>query len=126
MYQQLDIFTFLNKPTETKAFNPIEEFALYGSGFVNGKKRIRDFFLSNNNIADRVKFLKNEYGVGGFGMPCDKPFVIHDGDSDASGCKCQYFNEDMQNVTVNISYKDLADTIQGLISDGRYESRCVE
>lgn len=123
MYEQLDIFAFLDKPSEVKAFNPIEEFALHGSGFANGKKRIQNFFLSNNDIADRIKFLKKEYGVGGFGMPCDKPFVIHDGWHDANGCKCQYFNENMKNVIVNISYKNLANTIQLLISDGRYESR---
>ena len=58
MYQQLDIFSFLDKPTEAKTFNPIEEFALRGSGFANGKKRIQNFFLSNNGISDRVKFLK--------------------------------------------------------------------
>lgn len=126
MYQQLDIFSFLDKPTEVKTFNPIEEFALRGSGFANGKKRIQNFFLSNNGISDRVKFLKNEYGVGGFEMPCDKPFVLHDGWSNASGCQCQYLNEDMQNVTVDISYNDLADAIQALISDGRYESRYGE
>lgn len=126
MYQQLDIFAFLNKSTKPKTFNPIGEFALHGSGFANGKKRIQNFFLSNNSISDRVKFLKNEYGVGGFGMSCDKPFVIHDGWSNASGCQCQYLNEDMQNVTVDISYNDLADVIQALISDGRYESRCGE
>lgn len=126
MYQQLNIFSFLDKPTEIKTFNPIEEFTLRGSGFANGKKRIQNFFLSNNSISDRVKFLKNEYGVGGFGMPCDKPFVLHDGWSNASGCQCQYLNEDMQNVTVDISYNDLADAIQTLISDGRYESRYGE
>lgn len=123
MYEQLDIFAFLDKPTETKIFNPIEEFALRGSGFTNGKKRIQNFFLSNNAIADRIKFLKKEYGVGGFGMPCDKPFVLHDGWSDVNGCQCQYFNENMKNVIVNISYKNLANTIRLLISDGRYESR---
>lgn len=118
MYTQLDIFSFLEP--EKKIFNPIEEFAKHGSGFVNGKKRIIDFFAENENLTDRVNFLKKEYGVGGFGMPCDEPFIIHGGDSNAKGCSCEYYNENMENVSVKISYKELAKTIESMIIKNRY------
>ena len=58
MYEQLDIFSYLEPNTENTIFNPIEEFAKHGSGFVNGKKRIIDFFAENENLTDRANFLK--------------------------------------------------------------------
>ena len=121
MYEQLDIFSYLEPHTENTIFNPIEEFAKHGSGFVNGKKRIVAFFYENENLTDRANFLKKEYGVGGFGMSCDKPFIIHDGWSDAKGCSCQYYNENMENVKVDIPYSELAKTIALMIEENRYK-----
>lgn len=37
-----------------------------GSGFVQGKDRIYDFFVNNNSKSDRVNFLKDEFGTGGW------------------------------------------------------------
>ena len=121
MYKQLDIFSYLEQHTEKTIFNPIEEFAKHGSGFVNGKKRIIDFFSENENLTDRANFLKKEYGVGGFVMPCNKPFIIHDGWSDSKGCSCQYYNENMENINVEITYTELAKTISEMIADNRYK-----
>ena len=121
MYEQLDIFSYLEPHTENTIFNPIEEFANHGSGFVNGKKRIVSFFAENENLTDRANFLKKEYGVGGFGMHCDEPFIVYDGWSDAKGCSCQYYNENMENIKVEISYTELAKTISEMIADNRYK-----
>ena len=121
MYEQLDIFSCLEPQTEQTVFNPIEEFAKHGSGFANGKKRIIAFFAENENLTDRANFLKKEYGVGGFGMPCEKPFIVHGGNSDAKCCSCQYYNENMENVKVNISYSELERTIALMIEENRYK-----
>ena len=121
MYEQLDIFSYLEPHKEHITFNPIEEFAKHGSGFVNGKKRIVVFFAENENLTDRANFLKKEYGVGGFGMPCDEPFIVHGGNSDAKCCSCEYYNENMENVKVDIPYKELARTIALMISENRYK-----
>ena len=121
MYGQLDIFSYLEPQKEHIIFNPIEEFAKHGSGFVNGKKRIVSFFAENENLTDRANFLKKEYGVGGFGIPCDKPFIIHAGCSDAKGCSFQYYNENMENIKVEITYTELAKTISEMILENRYK-----
>lgn len=121
MYEQLDLFSYLEPQAEQAIFNPIEEFAKHGSGFVNGKKRIIAFFAENENLTDRANFLKKEYGVGGFGMPCDKPFIVYGGDSDAKGCSCQYYNENMENAKVDIPYRELARTIALMIAENRYK-----
>lgn len=120
MCEQLDIFSFLEPQKEQTVFNPIEEFAKHGSGFANGKKRIIAFFLENENLTDRANFLKKEYGVGGFGMPCDEPFIVHGGNSDAKCCSCEYYNENMENVKADIPYKELARTIALMIAENRY------
>ena len=125
MYEQLDMFAFLEPHSERNIFNPIEEFAKRGSGFSDGEKRIVAFFSEHESITDRAEFLKKEYGMGGFGMPCDKPFIIHDGWSDAKGCKCQYFNESMENIEVSISYSQLAKAIDTLIKENRYVKEVI-
>ncbi len=38
---------------------------LRGSDFKNGKHRIYDFFSDKHSLAEKVEFLKNEYGIGG-------------------------------------------------------------
>ena len=124
MYEQLDIFSF-DPQEEHITFNPIEEFAKHGSGFVDGKKRIVNFFSENENLTDRVNFLKKEYGIGGFSMACRKPFTIYRGESNAKGCFCQYYNENMENIKVEITYAELAKTISKMVADNRYMEKFV-
>lgn len=125
MYEQLDIFSFLEPHKEHTSFNPVEEFAKHGSGFANGKKRIIVFFAENENLTDRANYLKKEYGVGGFGIPCNKPFVVYDGESNGKGCSCEYYNENMEKVKVNITYSELAKTIDLMIASGCYKSEVI-
>ena len=124
MYEQLDIFSFL-EPQERKEFNPIEEYAKHGSGFCGGKKRIFGFFKNNNSVTDRENFLKKEYGIGGFGIPCEESFVVHGGRSSGKGCEIEYYNENMENVKIFVSYKQLAETIESMIERGIYEQAAL-
>lgn len=120
MYEQLDIFSYLQLQSEERVFNPIEEYAKHGSGFQNGKQRIREFFKNNHSISDRADFLKKEYGIGGFGIPCDKPLSVHGGNSNEKGNEIEYFDENMNNVKIFVSYKQLAETIDNIIAIGTY------
>lgn len=119
MFEQLDIFSFIDDESK-KEFNVVEEYAFRGSGFVDGKKRIRKFFESCNDSNDRAEFLKKEYGIGGFGMPCTEPFVLCSGMSNASGNVAEYYNENMERIIKNISYSLLAETIDLMIRENRY------
>lgn len=118
MYEQLNIFSYLQPQSEERSFNPIEEYAKHGSGFENGKKRIKEFFKNNPSIFDRSEFLKKEYGIGGFGIPCDKPLSVHSGSSNRKGNEIEYFDENMNNVKIFASYKQLAETIESMIARG--------
>ena len=112
MYKQMELFS--------KEFNPIEEYAKLGSGFSGGKERIVKFFNSNNSIADRAEFLKKEYGIGGFGIPGKKMWVVHSGQTDGQGSTIEYYNENMHNIKIFVTYKQIAETINDLIERGEY------
>lgn len=112
MCKQMELFQ--------KEFNPIEEYAKLGSGFSGGKERIVKFFNSNNSIADRAEFLKKEYGIGGFGIPSKKMWVVHSGQTDGQGSTIEYYNENMHNIKIFVTYKQLTETIEELIKRGEY------
>lgn len=42
-------------------FNPLLEDVKRGSGFENGKKKIKEFFLQCKEKKKRIEFLKKEY-----------------------------------------------------------------
>ena len=69
----------MNKPE----FDPVIEYALRGTGFVSGKKRVAKFFCKNSSKKERAKFLKDEYGVGGFGIPGNESNTIKGGSHNA-------------------------------------------
>ena len=58
------------------------ELIRHGSGFADGKFRIYRFYEANPTKEDAVKFLKNEYGIGGHShtyLDGTRGFVDHDG-----------------------------------------------
>lgn len=68
---QMSIFDYpeylpdqIEKPRGTSAI--LEREILRGSGFANGKKRIYEFFKTEQDKKKRQDFLKNEYGIGGW------------------------------------------------------------
>ena len=101
-------------------FNPIADYAMHGSGFVNGKERITKFFSENPKKSDRVTFLKKEYGVGGFGFWSNDPCVGHQGMSDASGHRIEYNDENGKMCEIKATYDELEREIDRLIASGRY------
>lgn len=69
--------------------NYIIETLLKGSGFVEGKKRIWEMYQKDLKKAERISFLKNEYGIGGCGWPLDG-YGLHGYDHDAKGIALQW------------------------------------
>lgn len=119
---QMSIFD-LEEPTETK-FNPLEELALHGTGFVNGMKRVKEYFLENHTISDKAKFLKKEHGIGGFGSTVKKPCYINSMDTSGHGSndlRFSYYDENMVDIETFCSWEQLAKTITEMIQKGTYE-----
>lgn len=116
-YEQLSLFSYFR---QSETYNPIKDYAKHGSGFENGKHRIKKFFAENSSLNDRIKFLKKEYGVGGFGIPGEKPCFVHNGRSDASCHTIEYYDENMQNIELKITYSELAKVISEMIPKNEY------
>lgn len=51
--------------------NMIDDCLYRGSGFVDGKKRIKALYKSCIQPTDRANRIKKEYGIGGLGSPLD-------------------------------------------------------
>lgn len=112
MCKQMELFQ--------KEFDPIEEYAKLGSGIIGGKERIMDFFEHNKNLSERIDFLKKEYGAGGFGGPERKPNTIFLGDANSKGHKFSYCDQDMNEICMHITHKQVAMAISDLIERGEY------
>lgn len=46
-------------------YNNLEHILILGSGFVDGKYRIYNYYLEHSNQKERIDFLKHECGIGG-------------------------------------------------------------
>ena len=119
---QMDIFDFLEDKNKVKEFNPLKALALCGTGISGGMKRIKDYFLENHNLREKVAFLKNEYGTGGFGSPTKKPCYIHDMCTATSQklIEYEYYDEDMQDIKKYCSWVDLANVITEMVEHNEY------
>ena len=111
MHKQIELFP--------KEFDPIEEYAKLGTGVSGGKERIKDFFEHNKRLSERIEFLKDEYGTGGF-LCSREPRKIHQASSDRSKHVIGYCDEYGNKIMVRVTYKQLAETIEELIKRGEY------
>ena len=83
-----------------------------GSGFVNGKIRIKAMF-ENKNISkeERIKLLKKEYGIGGHSGP-NEPTVWYD----KSGIGIELKTGEKKKY----NWETIHDLLHMLISQGQY------
>ena len=119
---QLSIFDLIE--TENKPFNPFESLALRGTGFVDGMKRVKAYFNENHTITENAKFLKKEYGIGGFGSPVKKPCYIHSMDTyghSGKDLRFAYYDENMTSIESYCTWEQLAKIITDMIENGIYK-----
>lgn len=46
--------------------------------------------------------------------------VVHSGQTDGRGSTIEYYNENMHNIKIFVTYKQIAETINDLIERGEY------
>ena len=122
-FMALKQFKNLKELQEASDFDPLRELALWGSNTQGGKLRILDAFLSFENKNERIKFLKKEYGEGGFGIPRknDKEFLLHQGWWNGSGIQLKwYVPYQDEEVVKNYTYNQLEEEINKLIKQAKY------
>ena len=86
-----------------------------GSSFAGGKGRIYAFFMENHTDKEKVRFLKDEYGIGGRSHALSG--ATHSGE-DHDGKGLHYKKQDCPDVHLN--WENVAKRITFLIQKGRY------
>ena len=86
-----------------------------GSSFAGGKGRIYAFFMENHTDKEKVRFLKEEYGIGGRSHALSG--ATHSGE-DHDGKGLHYKKQDCPDVHLN--WENVAKRITSLVQKGRY------
>ena len=86
-----------------------------GSSFAGGKGRIYAFFMENHTDKEKVRFLKDEYGMGGRTHALSG--ATHSGE-DHDGKGLHYKKQDCPDVHLN--WEKVAKRITSLVQKGRY------
>ncbi len=86
-----------------------------GSGISGGKGRIYAFFMENHTDKEKVRFLKDEYGIGGHSHALSGATFSGE-DHDGKGL--HYKKQDCPDV--HFSWEKVAKRITGLVQKGRY------
>ena len=91
--------------------NLIHNEVMRGTGFVDGKFRVADFYQANPSKKDFVDFLKKEYGIGGHSGDGPVKFADHD----SKGIEIT-----LTTGKENFTWNDVAKVISELIEKGEY------
>ncbi|MCR0427886.1 SNF2-related protein [[Clostridium] innocuum] len=86
-----------------------------GSSFAGGKGRIYAFFMANHTDKEKVRFLKDEYGIGGRSHALSG--ATHSGE-DHDGKGLHYKKQDCPDVHLN--WEKVAKRITSLVQKDRY------
>ena len=86
-----------------------------GSSFAGGKGRIYTFFMENHTDKEKVRFLKDEYGMGGRSHALSG--ATHSGE-DHDGKGLHYKKQDCPDVHLN--WEKVSKRITSLVQKGRY------
>jgi len=86
-----------------------------GSSFAGGKGRIYAFFMENHTDKEKVRFLKDEYGIGGRSHALSG--ATHSGE-DHDGKGLHYKKQDCPDVHLN--WEKVSKRITSLVQKGRY------
>lgn len=82
-----------------------------GTGFVDGKFRVADFYQANQSTKDFADFLKNEYGIGGHSGDGPVKFADHD----SKGIEIT-----LTTGKENFTWNEVAKVISDLMDKGEY------
>ena len=91
--------------------NLIHNEVMRGTGFVDGKFRVADFYQANPSKKDFVDFLKKEYGIGGHSGDGPVKFADHD----SKGIEIT-----LTTGKENFTWNEVAKVISELIEKGEY------
>ena len=94
----------------------LDRLILRGSGVSQGKLRIYSYFMQGHNASECVRFLRDEYGIGGLS------YTGFDEWHDGKGIKLSRADDFSQGDydTVRLSWNQVEKRIRGFGQNGRY------
>ncbi len=108
---QTDSIGIINEQTD------VDHVLLIGSGFAGGKQRIINYYFEEHSNAEKIAFLKKEFGTGGGSVTFpagNSGFQMHD----AKGITIH--NQGFDHEPIKLTWTKAAKRIGELIDDGRY------
>ena len=115
--EQMSLFAAESSEKDKESAYAMSRLISAGTGFVDGKFRIFDYFSEQHTKEEKAKFLSNEYGWGG-SYGGGEEFETRPG----KGITMKHIDKDYpeNNITVHLTYPQLADMIDFLIANDMY------
>ncbi|WP_412312583.1 LPD11 domain-containing protein [Agathobaculum desmolans] len=92
----------------------IDQLLCRGSGVSQGKQRIYSYFSEDHTQADRIRFLKDEYGIGGFG------YIGYNENHDGRGISFERSENGRRYDKVALSWSQVEHQLRTIIRQNRY------
>ena len=92
----------------------IDQMLCRGSGVSQGKQRIYSYFSEDHTQADRIRFLKDEYGIGGFG------YIGYNENHDGRGISFERSENGHRYDKVALSWSQVEHQLRTIIRQNRY------
>lgn len=110
LFGQVSLFDIFGEVDSKEDF--IKKHLCRGSGFCDGKWRIKTYIERGERMSEFVKWLASEYGIGGYGGP--------DGESQQHDGKGIRLMRRSDNLEIRLSWSEVATRIRELVAKGIY------
>lgn len=114
---QLSLFDLLDGEKEpSREDQLIERQLLRGSGIEDGKYRIYEKYFTDPTVKEYAKFLKDEYGIGGYGYGQESQ------DHSGKGIRMEWQDREHpeNNIRIELKWDEVAVRIADLIDEDKY------
>ena len=113
---QMSMFDLLEPQEKSREEQLIERQLLRGSGIEDGKYRIYEKYFTDPTVKEYAKFLKDEYGIGGYGYGQERQ------DHNGKGIRMEWTDRDHleNNIRIDLKWNEVAVRIADLIDEDKY------
>lgn len=113
---QMSMFDLLEPQEKSREEQLIERQLLRGSGIEDGKYRIYEKYFTDPTVKEYAKFLKDEYGIGGYGYGQERQ------DHSGKGIRMEWTDREHpeNNIRIDLKWNEAAVRIADLIDEDKY------
>ena len=113
---QMSMFDLLEPQEKSREEQLIERQLLRGSGIEDGKYRIYEKYFTDPTVKEYAKFLKDEYGIGGYGYGQERQ------DHNGKGIRMEWTDREYpeNNIRIDLKWNEVAVRIADLIDEDKY------